>query len=169
MTRQDLIISINEIGKVYITKENPDFIITCIPVHRPDGSTSSVCYSCTIPALPGKFDVLKAMQLRVPKGPLFAKLKNGISVTLEDGTVIHPDQVLGPKDVSKAVIIVSHISLEEEIGLLEHLINNNIWERCVSLLMTNYVYVIKNIRILIHFIFMILLYFNYKKLIIIIF
>ena len=45
---------------------------------------------------PGRFDVDKARALGVPAGPLFGRLQNGESVTLENGETIDPDQVLGP-------------------------------------------------------------------------
>ncbi len=45
---------------------------------------------------PGRFDVAAAKALGVPSGPLFGNLQRGESVELEDGTVVTPDQVLGP-------------------------------------------------------------------------
>lgn len=45
---------------------------------------------------PGRFDVGAARALGVPPGPMFGRLQRGESVTLEDGTVVDPDQVLGP-------------------------------------------------------------------------
>ena len=46
---------------------------------------------------PGEFSVEKANEIGVPCGPLWGKLQKGMDVTLEDGRIIHPDQVLGPK------------------------------------------------------------------------
>ncbi len=46
---------------------------------------------------PGEFSVEKANEIGVPCGPLWGKLQKGIDVTLEDGRIVHPDQVLGPK------------------------------------------------------------------------
>jgi len=134
MTRQDLSVSVTEIGINTVIKENSDFSLKSIPILNCNGSVDSVCYTCTIPAFPGKFDVSKAMLLKVPKGPLFAKLKNGFPVTLEDGTIIRPEQVLGPKDVSKAVIIVCKIppfegdTPDNNSNLLDSLVNNVLWE-----------------------------------------
>jgi ribonuclease Z len=46
---------------------------------------------------PGRFDLETARRLGVPPGPLYGALQRGESVTLdEEGTVIRPDQVLGP-------------------------------------------------------------------------
>ncbi len=44
---------------------------------------------------PGIFHPEKAAELGVPKGPLFARLQAGESLTLEDGTPVTPDQVMG--------------------------------------------------------------------------
>ncbi|MBW2040216.1 MAG: ribonuclease Z [Deltaproteobacteria bacterium] len=44
---------------------------------------------------PGKFRPGAARALGVPLGPLWGKLQKGEHVTLEDGTLISPDQVLG--------------------------------------------------------------------------
>ena len=45
---------------------------------------------------PGRFDLDQAQALGVPHGPLFGKLQRGESITLDDGTQVHPDDVLGP-------------------------------------------------------------------------
>ncbi|EJS42839.1 trz1p [Saccharomyces arboricola H-6] len=42
----------------------------------------------------GKFKLDEALKLGVPKGPLFAKLTKGQKVTLDDGTVVTPEEVL---------------------------------------------------------------------------
>ncbi len=44
---------------------------------------------------PGEFSVENAKALNVPCGPMWGRLQKGMDVTLEDGTVIHPNQVLG--------------------------------------------------------------------------
>ncbi|MFA5860195.1 MAG: ribonuclease Z [Candidatus Thermoplasmatota archaeon] len=59
----------------------------------------------TVPALgfalvedarPGRFNKEVALSLGVPEGKAFGMLQRGESVTLEDGRVIKPEQVLGP-------------------------------------------------------------------------
>ncbi|MBR5098173.1 MAG: ribonuclease Z, partial [Spirochaetales bacterium] len=44
---------------------------------------------------PGEFSVENAKALGIPCGPMWGMLQRGYDVTLEDGRVIHPDQVLG--------------------------------------------------------------------------
>ncbi|MCK5738146.1 ribonuclease Z, partial [bacterium] len=45
---------------------------------------------------PGKFDIIKAEKLEVPKGRFWSKLQAGQSVELADQRVITPEMVLGP-------------------------------------------------------------------------
>ena len=45
---------------------------------------------------PGTFDVARAEALGIPKGPLYGRLQTGEPVTLPDGRMAHPHDVLGP-------------------------------------------------------------------------
>lgn len=45
---------------------------------------------------PGVFNVTAARALGVPEGPLWGRLQRGETLTLEDGSVVRPEQVLGP-------------------------------------------------------------------------
>jgi ribonuclease Z len=45
---------------------------------------------------PGKFNPGRAVQLGIPKGPLWGRLQTGQEIILETGVTIRPDQVLGP-------------------------------------------------------------------------
>lgn len=44
---------------------------------------------------PGQFNVEKANALGIPCGPLWGQLQRGQDITLPDGTIVHPSQVLG--------------------------------------------------------------------------
>jgi ribonuclease Z len=45
---------------------------------------------------PGKFNPGRAVQLGIPKGPLWGRLQSDHGIVLADGREIRPDQVLGP-------------------------------------------------------------------------
>lgn len=52
---------------------------------------------------PGSFNLKRAEELGIPRGPLFGKLQNGSSVTLPDGRKIQPSEVLGPPQPGKSI------------------------------------------------------------------
>jgi len=52
---------------------------------------------------PGKFNAKAARGLGVPEGPFWGKLQKGQLLTLQNGVVIHPDQVLGPARPGRSV------------------------------------------------------------------
>lgn len=57
-----------------------------------------MCYLCECKPRPGSLSLEKCLKLGVPKGPLLGKLKNGETITLEDGATIHPENVREPDD-----------------------------------------------------------------------
>lgn len=52
-------------------------------------------YVLTEPNKPGALDMARARELGVPKGPLLGRLKRGEHVTLADGRVVSPAEVIG--------------------------------------------------------------------------
>ena len=72
--------------------EDGDFRLSAFPVkHRGPG-----CFGFQFEELPRRpFRVEKALALGVPEGPARRDLVSGKSVTLEDGRVVTPDDVLG--------------------------------------------------------------------------
>lgn len=53
---------------------------------------------------PGVFNLERAEQLGIPRGPLYGKLQHGEKITLSDGRAITPDAVLGPPRHGKSVV-----------------------------------------------------------------
>jgi ribonuclease Z len=52
---------------------------------------------------PGIFNLERAHELGIPRGPLYGKLQKGESVVLADGRIIEPSAVLGPARPGKSV------------------------------------------------------------------
>jgi len=83
---------INEVTEGIICDEK-EYQVICAPLeHR----VYTIGYALIEKDRPGKFDVEKAKKLNIPPGPLFRKLQSGENITLEDGTLIRPEDVLGP-------------------------------------------------------------------------
>ena len=53
---------------------------------------------------PGVFNLERAQELGITRGPLYGKLQHGESITLADGRTITPDMVLGPARHGKSVV-----------------------------------------------------------------
>ena len=76
---------------------------------------------------PGRFHPDRARDLGVPEGPAFARLQDGTPVTLDDGTTVRPEQVLGPPRPGIALAYVTDTrpcdggrALAEDVDLLYH-------------------------------------------------
>ena len=52
---------------------------------------------------PGVFNLERAQQLGIPRGPLYGKLQDGETVVLADGRTIEPSMVLGPARAGKSM------------------------------------------------------------------
>ena len=53
---------------------------------------------------PGRFDVERARALGIPPGPVYAELKAGRSVSLDDGRVIRGEALCGPPRPGRSVV-----------------------------------------------------------------
>jgi ribonuclease Z len=86
-------VNINEIrpGSVVLRKNEYE-----IRAFRTQHRARSVGYALVEDERKGRFDRERAEELGVPVGPKFSRLHNGESVELEDGTVVDPEQVVGP-------------------------------------------------------------------------
>jgi ribonuclease Z len=70
-----------------------------------DHGVSALGYSLVEHERPGRFDVAAADALGVPPGPERGILQAGDPVTLGDGTVITPDEVLGPARPGRKLVL----------------------------------------------------------------
>ena len=83
-----------------LTRE--DYVLSTFPVRH---GVSAVGYALVEPPRPGRFDVDAATALGVPHGPERGLLQRGESVTLSDGRVVSPADVLGPARPGRKLII----------------------------------------------------------------
>lgn len=92
--------------------DDDDFTVTAFPVwHRgPDCFGYLFEEKTRRPFLPEKAD-----ELIIPPGPWRRKLVNGESVTLPDGRVIHPDQVLGDERPGTRLAHVGDVGRTDEL------------------------------------------------------
>ena len=87
-------IVIKEITAPCVVHSGKDFYIRAFPLEH-----TKTCVGYTLEELdrPGEFFPDKAMELKVPCGPMWSQLQSGFEVTLADGSVVKPEQVLGSK------------------------------------------------------------------------
>lgn len=74
--------------------EEEEFSVNCFMLRH-----TKLCYGYSIVEKPraGEFSVERALEHRVPRGPLWSKLQHGSSVLNSDGETVTPDMVLGPE------------------------------------------------------------------------
>lgn len=72
---------------------------------RAEHGVEALGYALLEDARPGRFDVEAADRLGVPSGPARGRLQRGEDVTLDDGTVVAPAQVLGQGRRGRKVVL----------------------------------------------------------------
>jgi ribonuclease Z len=88
-------------------------IVTFNVTHR----VPALGYALVEQARPGRFDVPTADALGVPPGPERGRLQSGEAIALDDGSVVTPDQVLGPARAGRKVLITGDTA--PSLGYLE--------------------------------------------------
>jgi ribonuclease Z len=84
------------------TLDREDYRLETFAVNH---GVSAVGYRLVEDVRPGRFDVEVANALGVPDGPERGLLQRGTPVTLADGTVVTPDQVLGPARSGRSLVL----------------------------------------------------------------
>jgi ribonuclease Z len=82
--------------------ERDEYVLSTFPVAH---GVSALGYALLEPPRPGRFDVEAADSLGVPPGPERGLLQRGETVTLRDGRVVTPDEVLGPARAGRKVVL----------------------------------------------------------------
>lgn len=120
----------------YNRTDHGSFFVHSIPLlsSAPDTTQTAsiyVCYVIETKVLPGKFDVVKAKALGVPKGPMFGSLQRGMTVTLMDGRIISPTDVLGPSEPARYAAVICNLMANacDVNGMMEQLVGHPIWGR----------------------------------------
>ncbi len=85
-------IIVKEIVAPCVVYEGKDFYVRAFPLEH-----TKTCVGYTLEELdrPGEFNPEKALELKVPRGPLWGKLQKGESVINLDGNTVEPEQVVG--------------------------------------------------------------------------
>jgi ribonuclease Z len=78
------------------------YVLQTFSVHH---GVSSVGYALVEHERPGRFDVDAADRLGVPDGVERGMLQRGHAVTTSDGTVVSPEQVLGPPRTGRKLVL----------------------------------------------------------------
>ena len=76
-----------------------------LDVFAVDHGVSAVGYALVESPRPGRFDVDAATALGVPDGPERGALQRGEAVTLAGGTMVAPEQVLGPPRAGRTIVL----------------------------------------------------------------
>lgn len=82
--------------------ESSKYVVKCARVDH--GSIDAYAYAFEERPRPGKFHPEKAIMLGVPVGPLWKQLQMGKPVTLENGRVVVPEEVVEPSRPGRKIV-----------------------------------------------------------------
>ena len=100
-TRPSFPVRVNEVGPDDVALDHQEFAVRAIET---DHRTRSVGYALVESDRKGRFDREHAEELGVPVGPKFSRLHEGEAVELDDGTVVEPDEVVGPSRPGRKIV-----------------------------------------------------------------
>ena len=87
-----------EVGEVC---EGRGYRVLAIPA---DHSVKALSYALVEEPRPGRFHPEKALELGVPEGYLWKSLQQGETLTLPDGRVVRPEEVVDPPRVGRVIV-----------------------------------------------------------------
>ena len=97
-------IIVQEIEGEQTIVETDEYEISCFPLNH---TKPCLGYTLTEHVRPGIFHPDKALELGVPKGPMWSQLQQGATVELANSNIITPDQVLGEKRRGRKISYVT--------------------------------------------------------------
>ena len=107
-------VKVIEVGPGIILERN-EYSIEAV---RADHNSESLSFGLLEKKQPGKFDVQKAEEIGIPEGPVRSLLQRGRTVTLEDGTSVIPNEILGPPRPGRKVVYSGDTRPSTEIARL---------------------------------------------------
>ncbi len=117
-------VRVHEVGPGELALDREAYEVRAIAA---DHRATAVGYALVEDDRKGRFDRERAEELGVPVGPKFSKLHDGQPVELEDGTVVDPDQVVGPPRPGRTLVytgdtrpIDAVVEAAEDADLLIH-------------------------------------------------
>ena len=117
-------VDIRELAAGETAVRGEDYAIEAVAT---DHRTTSVGYALVEDERKGRFRRARAEELGVPAGPKFGRLHEGEPVTLEDGTTVEPEQVVGPPRPGRRVVYTGDtgptetvVAAAEDADLLIH-------------------------------------------------
>ncbi len=84
-----------------IVFEDSDLTVRATPLHH---RVPAYAYRVEEKPKPGRFDIQKAQELAIPPGPVYASLKRGETVALEDGRQIDGRTLCGPEKAGASLV-----------------------------------------------------------------
>ena len=96
-------------GKIF---ENDEYCIHAIPLSH---IIFNLGYKIEEKKRPGKFYPDKAVKLGIRPGPLFKKLQDGESITLSNGKIVHPKDVMGPPRKGHKIVYATDTNPMDEM------------------------------------------------------
>jgi ribonuclease Z len=123
-------IVVKEITAPGVVYEGEGFKVRAFPLRH-----TKTCYGYTMEEdpRPGAFFPDKALALGVPRGPLWSVLQDGKPVTLENGAVVRPEDVLGPPRSGRKFSFVTDSlyfpEISQEVANSDFLVCEGMFER----------------------------------------
>jgi ribonuclease Z len=94
-------VEIYEIIKPGVIVEEEAYVVEAV---KSNHTIESYSYAFEEKPHPGEFFPEKALSLGLPEGELWSKLQKGETVTLPNGKVVNPDEVMGPSRPGRKIV-----------------------------------------------------------------